>query len=257
MLVRRRILGFALLCALCGVCLGCDDSAPPKNPFAPPADAPKKPPPVTEPPTPKGPPELVVDTISPKVGFGRVVLNKPSDRQKLSKAIDEVKDVYSGHEAKLLVDRQAKPEWVIAMIEELARIGASPIVVKTDTREEFTKQLQMFSESQAESPPSCTVVAMILPDRGTAVWKLSGGTAAKRGKGLAGPDLSMTGDTLARYAKGCKQSDWLFVSGSEGIEWGLIYDLAASAKRIEKQPYRRIVLLSQPPIAGRAVHPSR
>ena len=44
----------------------------------------------------------------------------------------------------------------------------------------------------------------------------------------------MTADTLERYYKGCKQSDALFVSGAEGIEWGLVFDLAASAKKLEK-----------------------
>ncbi len=63
----------------------------------------------------------------------------------------------------------------------------------------------------------------------------------------------MTADTLERYYKGCKTSDTLFVSGAEGIEWGLVYDLAASAKKLEKAKYERLALLSEPPTAGRPV----
>jgi len=63
----------------------------------------------------------------------------------------------------------------------------------------------------------------------------------------------MTGDTLERYSKGCKQSDTLFVSGAQGIEWGLVYDLAASARKLEKANYEHLALLSEPPTAGRPV----
>ncbi len=238
--------------SLLGLCVaGCDDSPPPRNPFDPPADAPKKPPPITEVPKPKGPPELVIDTLSPKVGFSRVLLNKPDDRAKLRKAIEEVKDEFSGKEARVVVDRNTNPSWVIAMLEELGRIGASPLIVRTESRKEFPQELTIVPQPQAPSVASCSVVAMVRPDRGTAVWRLSGGTAAKRGKGLAGPDLSMTGETLERFAKGCKESKALFVSGSEGIEWGLVYDLAASTKLLEKAGYQPIVLLSETPVAGR------
>jgi hypothetical protein len=67
----------------------------------------------------------------------------------------------------------------------------------------------------------------------------------------------MTGDTLERYYKGCKPSDTLFVSGGEGIQWGLVYDLAASAKKLEKASFARLVLLAEPPTAGRPVRLAR
>jgi len=34
---------------------------------------------------------------------------------------------------------------------------------------------------------------------------------------------------------------------------GLVYDLAASAKKLEKAKYERLALLSEPPTAGRPV----
>lgn len=229
---------------------GCDDPAP-KTTQA--KDAVVKPPPVTEVPKPKGPPELAVDTLSPKVGFSRVLLQKPTDREKLKKELVAVRSEFDGKEATIVIDRKADSQWVIAMLEEVANIGASPIVIKTSSRTDFTQELRIEPQFKAGKVADCSVVTAVLADRSTAVWKISGGTAARRGKGLGGPDLSMTGETLDRYAKACKQSNVLFVSGAAGIEWGLIYDLAASAKKLEKAPFERIVLLSEFPTAGRAV----
>ena len=232
---------------------GCDDPGPQKNPFDPPKDAPVKPPAVTEVAKPKGPPELSVDNLSPKIGFSRVLLQKPTDREKLKNELTAVRDEFSGKETTLTVDRKADSKMVIAMLEELANIGAQPIIVKTSSRTDFTQQLAMDVQFRAGKVPECSVVTAVLADRSTAVWKLSGGTAARRGKGLGGPDLSMTGETIERYGKACKQSNTLFVSGAEGIEWGLIYDLAASTKKLEKVSFERIVVLTEPPTAGRAV----
>jgi hypothetical protein len=182
-----------------------------------------------------------------------VLLNKPTDREKLKKEVESVRDEFSGKETTVTIDRKADSKWAIAMLEEVANIGAQPIVVKTSSRTDFPQQLTMDVASRAGKVPDCTVVTAILADRSTAVWKISGGTAARRGKGLGGPDLSMTGETIERYAKACKQSKTLFVSGAEGIEWGLIYDLAASTKTLEKVAFEHIVILSEPPVAGRAV----
>lgn len=243
-----------LASAIVPLLAGCDSGEKPRNPFDPPKDAPVKPPPVTEVPKPKGPPELSVDNLSPKVGFSRVLLQKPTDREKLKKELLQVKDEFSGKEATLLVDRKADTRMVIAMLEELGNIGASPIFVKTSSRTDFPQQLTMEPQFKAGKVPECSVVTMLMPDFRTATWKLSGGTAGRRGKGLGGPDLSMTAETIERYAKACKESNTVFVSGSEGVEWGLVYDLAASTKvLLEKVKFERIVLLSEVPTAGRPV----
>jgi len=70
---------------------------------------------------------------------------------------------------------------------------------------------------------------------------------------MAGPDLSMTNDNVELFAKGCKQSSLLFVSADKGVEWGLTYDLAASAKTIDKAPPDTFILLSEVPVPGHKV----
>jgi hypothetical protein len=180
-------------------------------------------------------------------------LQKTEDYEKLQKEIYNVREQFNGKEVHIVASRDTNTQWVVAMLRNLERIGASALFVRTPTRKEFTTELEFLSEQKAKGMPTCSVVATVREDRGTAVWRLSGGTASKRSKGFAGPDLSMTADTLERYFKGCKQSDTLFLSGAEGIEWGLVYDLAASSKKLEKAKFERLVLLSEPPTAGRPV----
>ncbi len=248
---RRNCLRVALLFSL--FALGCDDDKPQRNPFDPPPNAPKPAPSVTEVPKPQGPPELSLDSSGPKVGFSRVVIQKPEDYEKLHKEVEGVRNEFTGKDVHVVASRDTKTEWIVAMLKELDGIGAYALYVRTDTRKEFSGELQFLTAQKAANAPSCSVVAIVRDDRGTAVWRLSGGTASKRSRGFAGPDLAMTGDTLERYSKGCKTSDILFVSGAEGIEWGLVYDLAASAKKLEKANYQRLALLPEPPTAGRPV----
>jgi hypothetical protein len=231
--------------------LGCDDKpekAPSSTASAQPtaeAAAPRKP---------VGPPAFEIDTLSAKVGFERALLDKPDGRTMLQQLLKPAGNFVDGQEALLLVDRSAKLPWVVAFIDELGKLGAKRVIVKTETRKEFAGSLPFTPELSLKAPPDCSVVAMVLEDRGTAVWKLSGGVATKHGKGMAGPDLSMTGDNIARFAKSCKQSATFFVSAGPSVEWGLAYDLAASAKTIEKVSFDSFVLLEETPVPGHKVN---
>lgn len=242
---------FALLFALAAG--GCDDKPPPKNPFEPPPKQTVEPPKITEVPKPKGPPELGIDDLGPKVGFTRVLLDKPEGREKLAKELNEIKSQYEGKEPVLDVIRKAKLVWVMTLMNELGKIGVTKVIVKTETREDYPKQLTFTTQAKAPKPEPCALAGMILEDRSSAIWKVSGGTAMKRAKGLAGPDLSTTADTIERLAKACKQSNVFFVSADENVEWGLAYDLAATTTKIEDVKLETLVLLEKFPTAGRKV----
>jgi hypothetical protein len=233
--------------------LGCEDAPKPKNPFEPAADKPIEPPKLTEAPKPEGPPDLEIDSISPKVGFERENFQFPDGRKKLAAALAQNRQHFEGKEVTLIVDRKAKQEWVSAYLAELANIGVPRAKLKTDTRNEFPHELVFTPEAKLAKPAPCSTVAMILEDRSTAVWKLSGGVAGRRGKGMAGPDLSMTGDTIERVAKACKTSSTLFVVGAPDVEWGLVYDLAASTKSLGNALFDTMALLSITPVPGHKV----
>jgi hypothetical protein len=235
------------------VLVGCDDPPPKRNPFDPPPDAAKPVPRLTEVPKPQGPPDFVIDDVSPKVGFSRVVLSKPEDREKLAKELAENKQYIEGQEVRLQVVRKASMSTVATYIDELAKIGATAVRVVTETRGDYPKDVRFTPLDAVKSPPGCSVVAMIRDDRSSAVWKLSGGVATTLKKGFAGPDLTMTAQPLERLGKACKDGNAVFVSAAEEIEWGLAYDLAASTMLLERTKFEKIVLLRTPPIPGRKV----
>jgi biopolymer transport protein ExbD len=241
---------FIGLCLCTCAALGCDEK-PEKAPVTTSSALPATE--ATATPKPAGPPEFEIDTLSAKVGFERALLDKPDGRTMLQQLLKPTANFVDGQDVTLLVDRSAKLPWVVAFLDELGKLGAKHVIVKTETRKEFSGSMPFTPELSLKSPPDCSVVAMVLEDRGTAVWKLSGGVATKHGKGMAGPDLSMTGDNIQRFAKGCKQSSTLFVSAGPSVEWGLAYDLAASSKTIEKASFDAFVLLEEMPVPGHKV----
>lgn len=230
---------------------GCEDSPKP-NPSETPKDKPVEAPTAKEPSKPAGPPSLAIDAISPKVGFERENFQYPDGRKKLAAALSENRRYFEGQQATLIIDRKAKQNWVSAYLAELGAIGVPSVLVKTETRAEFPQELVFTPEARAAKSPGCSTVAMIMEDRGTAVWKLAGGVAGKRAKGMAGPDLSMTGETIERVGKACKTGSALFVAGAPEIEWGLIYDLAASTRTLSVH-FDTVTLLSEPPVPGHKV----
>lgn len=249
LMLSSRALAFLCLFLLTSAC----EEKPKTNPFDPPADAPKPAPPASAIPKREGPPEFAIDTIGPKIGFARALLEQREGRDRLAEELALHKKYIEGQSVQLEVDRKAKVAWVSAYLDELGKLGAKDVSVKTETRKEFPGTLTLTPEINATDVPNCSVVAMVVEDRGTAVWKLSGGVAGKRAKGMAGPDLSMTGETIERVAKSCRESNAFFFSVAEGIEWGLAYDLAASTRALEKTRFDKLVLLREIPVPGHPV----
>jgi biopolymer transport protein ExbD len=248
--MRTPCAGIALLFSLLAVA-ACDDR-PKTNPFETKKDT-VEPPPITEPPKPKGPPDLTVSQEGPKVGWTYVLLDKPDGRQKLAGEIAANKEYVSGKDVSVRADRNAKLSYVAAMLDALADGGATSIAVATETRTEFPKTVKFSPPSAGKSAAGCSVVAKVLTERRNAVWSLKGGTAVKSPKGLAGPDMAMTEDSLDAAARRCKDSDFVFVSGDDDVEWGLVYDLAAATQTLEKARLGHVVLLEPSPVAGRPV----
>ena len=240
-----------VLTALCLALAACE-SKPAPNPFEAKKET-KEPPPITEPPKPKGPPDFVVAEEGPKVGWTYILLDKPEGRQKLADEIAASKEFVSGKDVKLRVDRKAKLAHVEEMMRALETGGAAGFVVSTETRTEFPKTVRYAPLSAGRSAAGCSVVAKVLSERRNAVWSLKGGTAVRSPKGLAGPDMAMTGDSLEAAARRCKESDAVFVSADADVEWGLLYDLAAATQILEKAKLSKVILVEPSPTAGRPV----
>jgi hypothetical protein len=209
-------------------------------------------------PAPLSAPTIAVTEAGPTVrGMTAIVLRDKDEvdvvgRGKLASYLAEEKTFLSGHDLTIQVERQAKPQAVAILLSELAKLSPGKIRIATDTRAEFPREVEFVPQESLSTVDPCTLVGAITDDRGSAIWKVSGGTARKRGRGMGGPDLSMTAETILSVKKGC-ESDLFFVGAAEGVEWGLVYDLAASGLALEKAQLKRAVVPTAPLVAGNRV----
>ncbi len=251
-LVRRFLApSLSALCAVGLVSVACEEQPAPEPLKADPLELE----PVVEekPVAAKGPPRFEVDETSAKVGYDRFMLDKADGKTKLDAALDAQKAHVEGKAIELSISRKAKLPWVATMLDALDSHGASSFTIRTETRSDYPASVEFSPASGAKGAASCSPVATIQQDRSTVVWKLGGGGARRRGRGLGGPDLSTTGLSIESTAKACKAADSLFVSADPEIEWGLVYDLAASTKQLEEVRFEHRVLLPDTPKTGKKV----
>ena len=91
----------------------------------------------------------------------------------------------------------------------------------------------------------------------TALWPVKGAMAKRQRKGLAGPDLSHTGEELTKEIAAC-DSTMAFFSSDDEISWELAFNLAGTVvKADEKKKIDTLVLLREEPVAGRPVTPGK
>jgi hypothetical protein len=242
----------ALVALLTAVSAGCEDKPAPSSAPSATASATAEIPP-TPPPKPTLPPTLVVDTSGALVAGTRVSLDGSGAPDRLKTELSQHREFIEGKEVRAAAERPVKPAYVATLVDALGALGATRTLLRTSTRAEFPAEIGFISLDRARSAPPCSVVAIITDDRGSAVWSLKGGVAGKRGKGMAGPDLTLTGETLTTHAKKCPESQVLFVGGATGVEWGLVYDLAASTKTLPKAYFSEIAVLAESPVPGRPV----
>ena len=243
----KRVLA-ALMFAV--VAAGCEDKP---KPSPAPAATPTPEATPTPPPKPTLPPTLIVDTSGALVAGTRVSLDGAGAPERLKTELAQHREFIEGKETRFAAERQVKPAYVATMIDAVTAVGATRALVRTSTRSEFPGEVGFIGLSKAKTAPPCSVVAVITDDRGSAVWSLKGGVAGKRGKGMAGPDLTLTAETLTTHAKKCPESQVLFVGGAPGVEWGLVYDLAASSKTLPKPYFTEVAALGDSPVPGHPV----
>ena len=202
-------------------------------------------------PKPKTMPNLLVDAEGPYFGVDRVRMQEPNAAEKLAKLVKDMP--IEGKPVTLLVEKKAKIPHVAAVVTELGRAGAPKVILKTDGRNDVPKELTITPEPRVSSPAPCSIAAMVLKDLSTAVWPIRGGTARKHSKGMAGPDLSNTGQQVKKDIEAC-DSTVAFFSSDETVEWESAYNLAGTiVTSDEKKKIDTLVLLSQIPVAGRPV----
>ncbi len=242
---------------LCLVALAACEDKPAPAPTESATAAPEPPPPPAKPTL---PPTIAIDTGGVLVGGNRVTLEGAGVAARLKGELEGHQAFLQNQEVRISAERKVSPAFVARVLEGLGDAGASRVLVRTSTRADFPTEVGFLPPEKARSAPRCSVVSMILADRSTATWQLGGGVAGKRSKGMAGPDLTLTGETIAERAKRCKESQVVFVTGAEGVEWGLVYDLAASTKTLGQAYFSDAALVAggdQVPVPGRPVELGR
>ena len=204
---------------------------------------------------PKGMPELSVDNDGPYLGGTRINMADPQGAEKLAKLVKDLP--INGEKVTLIVEKKAKTSYVAAVVAALGEAGAPRVTIKTDGRDDLPKEITVTPEVRVASVPACTVTTMVLKDLSTAIWPVKGGTAKKQRKGMAGPDLSNTGEQITKDLAGCDSTIALF-SGDEAVPWENAFNLAGTAlKADEKKKIETLVLPREAPVAGRAVSLSK
>jgi hypothetical protein len=254
----RRLLACSAIAIAAWSGLGCDDPAPMKPAkleVKPNSSAPE---PETTKPAPSSLPRLRIDEISAQVGPTRAFLTNSQghdnalELEQLRTDLARARSFIEGQSVTVEVNRKAKTEWVNLFLNELFALAPSSVKVQTETRTEFPKAIEFIAENKLKELAPCTLVGFISKDRSTSVWKVSGGAARRRARGLSGPDFSRTADTIANSHKGCK-SDAFVVHAITEIEWGMVYDLAGAGMTAPKAELKRALLPKAHPTPGQAL----
>lgn len=238
----------ALLCA-------CDDSKPGAGgKGAPSAAASAKPsaaPTATEAAKPKAMPDLLVDPEGPYLGGKRVDANAADAKEKMAAILKDLP--INAQPVTLLAEKKAKTRHVGMVVDALGEAGAPKVVLKTDGRNDLPKEIVVVPSTKIPSAPGCSIATTVLDDLSTAIWPARGGLGKKQRKGLAGPDLSRTGETLEKDLAGC-ESNVAFFSSDPSIQWELAFNLAGTLVNADtKKKIDSLVVLAEAPVAGRAL----
>ncbi|MCC6647820.1 MAG: hypothetical protein IT374_19915 [Polyangiaceae bacterium] len=197
-------------------------------------------------------PNLVVDTPGVNVGGEPHHAQNPEATKRLRDAVAKLP--VSGKDVPVVALRGAKTGDVTALLGALFAAGATGAEVRTQNRDRRDTLFSVTPPKRAGKLPECTVAAMMLKDRTAASWTLRGGVALKYPRGMAGPDLTLTFEGVAKQVKACAASTALVVSGDPSVEWGLTFDLYDKLKTTEPAlPITTWIVPAEAPVAGRAV----
>ncbi len=197
-------------------------------------------------------PALSVDNMGPYISGERVNLKDNGGAEKLKKLVGDLP--IKGKQVDLVVLKKAKVPDVMAVVRELGAAGAPTVKIKADGRDDLPKELVVVPQSKlGEKPAGCSIAAMVDKDFSTAVWAIQGGAGKKHSKGFAGPDLTLTGESIKKDLKHC-DSSVAFFSADESLEWELAHNIGGTLlKTDEDKKIKSLVLLDEVPVPGRAV----
>lgn len=213
---------------------------------APPAS--EAPPP---PPPPPSAPPISVDDGSAMIGGERVDLQGPDPKGRIA-AILTGKPKVSGESLVVVAQRSAKMPRVAVVIDALRAAKAKGAVVKSQARDKSTVDLEIPFDASVKD---CSAVGFIAKDSAISAWTVSGGTATRFARGMAGPDITLGSAGVRKVASACDAKAWV-VSADESVTWGLVVDLVVAVRAGGDGGAMRatdLVIPAEAPVPGRKV----
>jgi hypothetical protein len=197
-------------------------------------------------------PALGVDETGIQIGSYRVDLTKSSGRLRLGDLVARLP--IAGKPVEVQVSSKSSTSDVALLLGELGSKGAPSITVKTDGRGDLPKEIALVPEKRVQNPDGCSIVAMVKEDLSTAVWPMKGDRMGSlHRKGLAGPDLTSTGEALVKDLKLC-QSRTAFFAAASTLKWVMAFNIGALILKSDgDKKIDTLVLLSEEPVPGRPV----
>ena len=197
-------------------------------------------------------PSVTIDDLGAYIGgFRASDLDKPGGRKKLEEIVAAMP--INGQTVTMTAMKKASVRDVFETIWALGKAGAPKVIIKTDARDDLPKELTVTPQNHVKDPPGCSVAAMVTDNADTGVWAFRGGLGRRHRKGMAGPDLSNTGDTIAKDLKRCK-SDTAFFSAAYNMPWEHAFAMGALIVKADVDgKIDKLVLLGDEPVAGRKI----
>ncbi|AKU97237.1 hypothetical protein AKJ09_03901 [Labilithrix luteola] len=236
---------------------GCDDKAASSRDKAPAASASSVAsvvtPPSAAPPAPASPPQLAIYEGGASVGGERIDFTAPDPKGRLAAALSG--KPIAGEEIVVDAARNNKTPQVALVFAALSEAKAKSARIRTPKRDRSNAEITF---PLGVKRPDCTVVGFIGKDVSINVWPVSGGTAQRYAKGMAGPDITLGSAGVRKQLATCDSPVWA-VSSDDSVQWGLVVDLVLGVMHPEEGPPPAgnhggsVVLLTKPPVPGRKV----
>ncbi len=172
-------------------------------------------------PEPPRAPEIIVDPSTIAIGQQRLATGEPNLDDRLVEIL-KAQPLIEGNGVEFVAMRNAKPSQVAEVASSLRRAKAKGATVKTEARDGSTEKLVL---SFATKVVDCAATAWIAKDGAIDVWPAGGATAERFVKGLAGPDMTLGSEALARLSGACTAGE-VIVGGDDRFPWGVVFDLA-------------------------------
>jgi hypothetical protein len=208
-------------------------------------------PPAEPAPLPPRKPELVIDASGATVAGLRVDFAAPDPKGRILVALSG--NPVENETVAIIAARDAKTPDVAVAFSAVAEAKAKDVLLRTQRRDRTTAEIPFVLSFE---PPGCTAVGHIGKDVAITTWPVSGGTATRFAKGMAGPDLTLGSEGIRKKMAACEAPAWL-VSADETVNWGLVVDLVLAVnfpdEGVPPPRAKQVALLTRAPVPGRKV----